>query len=121
MNEFSVAIEGKEYVFHFGMGALEKFCEMQKCEFHEMFDSGIFPTEGKGIDPFVFNKLLYAGYLNQCERKEETPELNLAMSYDLMDAIFNDSVLREKVMAVVYSTFKFDKGDSKKKVVRKKS
>ena len=106
------------------MGAWEKFCELQGCEFHEMMNTGIFPIEENQetgqkevhFNPFVLNKLFYAAYLYNCEYEGEAVNITVAKSKEWLDfLISNNEQLQEITKAIANS---LAMGESKKKDIQ---
>lgn len=125
-NLITIELNNKIHSFRFGMGAWEKFCEIQKCEFYEMYYTGIMPfpadeTLGRKeikYNPFVFKNLLFAAYLYNCEYEEKEPELNKAQSSEILDILLQNKGIREKVWELIAQSLKMDLGESKKKVTK---
>ena len=125
-NLVSIELNGAKHSFRFGMGAWEKFCEIQKCEFDEMYYTGIMPfSEDKEsgrkevkYNPFVFKNLLFAAYLYNCEYEEKEPLLNKAQASEILDVLLHNKSIREKVWEVIAESLKMDLGETKKKVAR---
>jgi hypothetical protein len=91
------------------MGAWEKFCELAGCEFHEMYSSGIYPIvadEEAGVkevawNPFVFKKLLYAGYYYGCKSYKTLLECDIDDMSIWMDEMSSEdfTVISQAVIA----------------------
>lgn len=127
-NHIVITIENKKHSFRFGMGAWEKFCQIQGIEFGDIDNSGVYPvianekTGQKEVkyNPFAFKNLLYAAYLYNCEYEEIEPELNKAQASEILDYLLKNLEIREKVFSVMFDSLRMDLGDSKKKVTPKK-
>lgn len=83
----------KDFDFRYGIGAWEKFCELQGIEFHEIASCGIFPIRNQEktgyeihFDPFVFKKLIYSG-LWYASKFNKIP---LEKTLDDMDFIYDE-------------------------------
>jgi hypothetical protein len=125
-NEITIQIGENKHSFHFGMGAWEKFCELQHCEFDDMLLTGIFPVPASEyqkeikFNPFVFKNIMFAAYLHQCDRLEIEPALNKATASDIIEVIFQDGDLFKEISNIIVNSIKINSA-GKKKVQKAKS